>query len=67
MPLVRFNIITNFRGVEYRPGDEAELTEAEIKTFDGTGSSGMPHIIRVKDGATNAQSGDVTASDHDSE
>jgi len=44
---VRFNIVTNFRGVEYRPGDEAELSKADLKLFDGTGASGMPHIIKL--------------------
>ena len=48
MPTIRFNITTNFKGTQYRAGDEATLTEKEIKLFDGAGGSGMPHIIRLK-------------------
>jgi len=67
MPLIRFNITTNFRGAQYHAGDEAVLTEADIKLFDGTGTSGMPHIIRVKNAKKNAKSGNTTASDNSSE
>ena len=69
MPKVRFNITTNFRGVEYRRGDEAEMTKADIKLFDDTGSSGMPHIVELKgkkNAEKNATSGDAEASDNSS-
>lgn len=64
MPKVRFNITTNFRGNEYHRGDEAKLTEAELKLFEGTGSSGMPHVVRLggkKNAKKDAKSGDATA------
>tara|TARA_R110000751_G_scaffold299276_1_gene409838 strand:+ start:159 stop:356 length:198 start_codon:yes stop_codon:yes gene_type:complete len=53
MPKILFNITTNFKGTEYSRGDQATLSEAEIKLFDGTGSSGIPHIVRIKKGGGN--------------
>lgn len=46
---VRFNINTNFRGTVYSPGDETDLTKEDIKLFDGTGASGIPHIILLNE------------------
>lgn len=67
MPKVRFNITTNFRGTTYRRGDVAELTEADIKLFKGTGSSGVPHIWKVRKNAKkNAPVGQSAASDNGS-
>ena len=53
MPKILFNITTNFKGTEYHRGDEATLSEAEMKLFAGTGSSGMPHVVRIKKGGEN--------------
>jgi hypothetical protein len=53
MPKIRFNITTNFKGVEYRRGDEATLSKAEVNLFAGTGSSGMPHIVQITKGDKN--------------
>ena len=45
------------------------MTKADIKLFDGTGSSGMPHIVELKgkkNAEKNATSGDAEASDNSS-
>jgi thioredoxin-related protein len=64
MAKIRFNITTNFKGTEYRRGDEMNMTESEIKLFAGTGSSGMPHIVRTtkggKNGSKDAKSGSAS-------
>jgi len=40
------------------------MTESEIKLFAGTGSSGMPHILRItkggKNGSKDAKSGSAS-------
>lgn len=67
MTKVRFNITTNFRGIEYNRGDEADLTDDDIKLFKGTGSSGIPHIVKVRKNAKkNASIRQSKASDNSS-
>jgi hypothetical protein len=62
MPKIRFNITTNFKGTEYRRGDETNMKESEIKLFAGTGSSGMPHILRITKGDKNGSKDDKIGS-----
>lgn len=58
MPKVKFNIKTNLRGTVYDIGDEAVLSEKDIKIFEGEGSNKKPHIVRLKKGDSNAKTND---------